>query len=302
MALPLSIRFDLPQVFLCYADANRLTADDLHRDLDAHGVRMFSPQRDTLPGDQIVQAVEEHIGESDYFVLLWSHACVGQSWVRDQWQAKLHDSGGFLLVFRLDATRVPSLLAARRQFNAFDGWSTAVKELAASWETDRAHGLPVLPAPGPHSRPDGPTVTLYIRNRALGVSHVLAVPAAATGARLRAQVRTELALKDEVSDFGGRLGFRFSYDLLKDERPLPDLPLGRLGVGDNATLDLEITARSFTPDGEHTPVAFRRDPGAGPALDPVGRGSDAVHPGMSPDTRRSLLTEAFGHLMPRRNR
>lgn len=293
MSLPRSARRDAPQVFLCYADANQDTADRLHGELVARGVRTFNPQRDTLPGDQIVHTVEKYIGESDYFLLVWSHACVGQPWVRDQWQATLLEKGGFLFVLRLDNSRVPALLAARRQFNAFDGWNTAVTLLVESWKRDRALGHPVLPAPDPAGRTGRPTVTVYIRNRALAVSHVLAVPVTATGAQLRAQVRTELALKDEVSDFdgsfNGRLGFRFSYDLLAGEQPVPDLPLDLMGVADGSVVDLEITTRSFTPDGEHTPVVFRRDP-------------DFGSPGMSPATRRSLWLKAFGHLIPRRSR
>ncbi|TDD93944.1 toll/interleukin-1 receptor domain-containing protein [Actinomadura rubrisoli] len=289
MPLPRSVRPDAPKVFLCYADANQGTADRLHMELIAHGVRTFRPQRDTLPGDQIVHTIEKHIKESDYFLLLWSGACAGQSWLRDQWHSTLKENGGFLFVLRLDTTEVPPLLAARRQFNAFDGWDAAVTALADCWKSDRALGHSVLPAPGPAGRMDQPTTTLYIRNRALDVSHVLVVPVTATGAQLRAQVRTALALGDEVSDFNGKLGLRLSYDLLKDERSIPDLPLNRMGLADGSVIDLEITIRYFAPDGERTPVVYRRDP-------------DFDLPGMRPATRRSLYQKAFGHLIPRRNR
>lgn len=296
MSLPLSAQPTAPRVYLCYADANQATADRLYGELVGRGVRTFSPQRDTLPGDQLVATIERRIGESDYFLLVWSEVCRNESWVREQWQATLHEKGAFLFVLRLDASAVPLMLAARRQFNAFEDWNTAVTELVGSWNRDRAIGYPVRPAPtrpGPSSEP---TITVYIRNHGFEVSHVLAVPVAATGGRLLAQVRTELALTDEVDDFGGiynaKLGFRFSYELLKDERSipdLPDLPLSRMGIAEGSVIDLRITMRSFGPEGEHTPVVYRRD-------------SDLDYPGMSPATRRSLLLKAFGHLLSGRTR
>lgn len=88
----------------------------------------------------------------------------------------------------------------------------------------------------------------------------------------------------------GRWSDEFRFVIRDAEsNPLPDHPLGRVGVADGSVVDLEITTRSFTPDGEHTPAVFRRDP-------------DFGSPGMSPATRRSLWLKAFGHLIPRRSR
>ncbi|WP_242909312.1 toll/interleukin-1 receptor domain-containing protein [Actinomadura terrae] len=294
-------RSDNPQVYLCYADADQGSADRLHEDLVGLGVRTFRPQRDTLPGDQIVHTIEKHIGESDYFLLLWSSACADEPWLRDQWHSTLreewrgalHRNRGFLFVLRLDGSDIPALLSARRRFDAFADWDRAVGELAGTWRRDRALGHPVLPAPGSAGGAGLRTNTIYIRNRALDVSHVLAVPADATGAELRAQVRAELALMDEPLDFGGGLGGRlsvhFSYDLLVDERPVPDLPLDRIGVADGSVIDLKVTLGLVSLEGEQTDVVFRRDP-------------DYGYPGLTPAVRRSVLRKAFGHLIPRGRR
>ena len=284
-----------PQVYLCYADADRDSAERLRKELDRRSVRLFSPQHDLMPGDQIVQMVEKHLVDSDFFLLLWSRACAGESWVRDQWHARLHKKRGFLFVLRLEDIEVPPLLAIRRRFDAFAGWDAAVDGLVTTWNRDRALMCPVMPAPasGAATRGDGRTITIYVRNRAMEVAHVVAVPPAATGDRLRALVRAELELKDEVTDVvggpGGRLGLSFTYDLLVDGRPLTGAPLETLGIVDGSVVDLEITMRAITPSGEHTPVVFRRE-------------QDLARSGLSATARRILLRKAFGHLLPRRRR
>ncbi|MGI5171209.1 toll/interleukin-1 receptor domain-containing protein [Spirillospora sp. CA-253888] len=274
------------KIFVCHAPANAGTADRLCATLRARRINTFRPDCDPLPGDQIIHTAEKRLGACDFFLLLWSRACADHRWVRDQWSAALTRAvlgeRAFLFVMRLDNTPVPALLSARRQLDAFKDWDAAVAALLADWDRDRGLGLPVLPAPhaGPH--PDRSVITLYLRNRSLRVSHVLAVPEFATGADLLGQVRTELALPTRISEFGDELGCLFDYTLLNDEVPLPDGgPLRRSGVRDGSVIDLEVSCRPFGPDGPAPSRVYRPTPDTPPTR--------AEH---------ALLRRAFRHLLP----
>ncbi|WP_026412935.1 toll/interleukin-1 receptor domain-containing protein [Actinomadura oligospora] len=292
MVPPSGDRRSVPQVFLCYADANQRTAERLYEHLRREGIQVFRPNHDLLPGDQIVSTVEARIVASDYFLLVWSRACPGESWVQDLWSAGLmiNERRGFLVVLRVDDSPVPKLLTARRRLDAFTGWDTAVAELVGAWSRDRGLRLPVLPVPAPDGSWPHAACTIYIRNRAFDVSHVIAIPDAVTGTALYGQVHAELALPDEISELDGRIGLRFTYALLKDERPLPSGPLDEHGIGEGAIVDLEVRARPFGPsDG---------GPTDGDPLGPYRTDPDPCDPGMGPATAQKLLERAFRHLFP----
>lgn len=278
-----------PRVYVCGAEVNKPTAERVLEVLSRHQIGTFYPHTDLLPGDQILERVEKHLGSSDYFLLIWSKACADHPAVREEWAAyvltKVREKQGFLFVVRLDNSRLPALLGIRRQINAFEGFHTAVdaavEEVLAYRAHDRALGLPVLPAPEPVDHADQPTVVLYVRNVSFNVCHVMAVPENCTGASLLEEIRRQLILRDDVTDRFGRRA-EFEYRLFLDERPIPPDSHAEAGLTDEAVIALQVNIYSSVKDDEHLIGEYRPIPG------------DA----MPPAARDRLLRKAFGHLFP----
>ncbi|GAA4428896.1 TIR domain-containing protein [Actinokineospora soli] len=238
-----------PAVFVSFAGPDRPFAVRLRDDLRGEGVRAFVDECELVPGANVVLTLSRELDRSDYYVLLWSAAAVDRPYVDAEWTAafakEIAEQRAFLFVLRLDATPLPALLAARKYLDAAEDWDGAVAKLAATWRRDLDQRVPVVPQP----RPTPPGITLYIRNRALGVAHTVTTPPDTTGQDLHDLVRRALALPTEESRFGGRVGLRFGYRLLADDEPVPDKPLSDVEIGDGDTLDLEITVEPFSPDG-----------------------------------------------------
>jgi hypothetical protein len=283
-----------PQVFLSFAGNDRENARRLHQDLHDHGMDTFVDEQNIAIGDNFVLAINQRITQSDYFVLLWSQSSVDRPWVEVEWSAaftrELRERRTFFFVVRLDTTPLPTLLAPRRYLNAFDNWNEMVNELVSTWHRDRTIGDPVLPAPHPtttnHGSTRSPTIVLYVRNRALSVAHVVAVPEDSTGQKLENLVRDALALPDIETKFNGTVGMRFYYQLKKSGKQIPadETPLFELHIVDGVTIDLEVQIESFGPDGSSPATTYRK-------------GSSTR---LSPTITRSLINSAFGHLIPLR--
>lgn len=278
------------RVFLCFAADDHPEAERFRRGLESRGVTVAGWEYAIGPGENIVLATDTALRQSDYFVLIWSRNTAGQEWIGEVWASALahglRDKRRFLFVVRLDRTPVPPILAARPYLDAFDGRDAAITELVATWSRERRLGDPVLPAPGPADRAaPGPDIVIYVHNRDLAVYHALAVPAYATGQDLRDRIHTELRLPDDASEFGGRIGMRFGYEVTSGGEPLPNKPLPDLGLADGDQVDLEVEVTWFGPheDGDASAVFLGDAP-----------------PRPSPALARSLAGSAFAHLMPAR--
>jgi hypothetical protein len=264
-------------------------AERLRQDLRARDIETFG-----FPlGGNLVLDINRALEQSDYFVLLWSRSCVDRPWVNAEWSAaftcELRARRSFLFIVRLDRTPLPALLAARQYLDAVDNdWSKLVQEISEIWVRDCAIGEPVLPAPfvatATNNEDGARDLVLYIRNRALRVAHVVAVPEGSTGCQLESLVRAALALPDVEEKFGGTVGMRFSYQLSNAWGTISDDPrrLGELYVVDGDTIDLVVQVESFGPGGSSPVVTYRK--GATTSL--------------SPATTRALINSAFGHLIP----
>jgi len=138
-----------PRVFLSFAGRDRMTAHRLCQDLRVCGLDSFVDEQSIAPGENFVLAINQALTQSDYYVLLWSHACVDRPWVNEEWSAafvrELREQRSFLFIVRLDTTPLPPLLASRQYYDAFANWDKMVNGLAAAWHRDRAVGEPVLP-------------------------------------------------------------------------------------------------------------------------------------------------------------
>lgn len=282
-----------PRVFLSFAGNDRVIAERLRHDLRDHGIDAFVDEQDIAWGDNFVLLINEALTQSDYYVLLWSHASVDRPWVNAEWSAafahEVRERRSFLFIVRLDTTPLPPLLAPRRYLDALhSNWEAIVNELAATWCRDRAVGEPVLPAPSSSvarsDEADRPTIVVYVRNRALAVAHVVAVPEKSTGQELEKLVRDALALPVTETKFAGAVGMSFYYQLENAGKsiPLDETPLAELHVTDNAMIDLVVQVESFGPKGSFGTVVYRK----------------GVSTGLSPALTRSLINSALGHLIP----
>ncbi|MDQ2881916.1 MAG: TIR domain-containing protein [Actinomycetota bacterium] len=279
-----------PRVFLSFAGPDRATAERFREDLRQRDIEAFVFQQ----GKNLVLDINQALAQSDYFVLLWSQAAVDRRWVDAEWSAafarELAQRRSFLFIVRLDMAPLPPLLAPRHYLDAVDSdWGELVNELVASWRGDRAVGEPVLPAPCSTGTTNGEggrrSIVLRVRNRALSVAHVIAVPEESTGQQLERLVRVALALPDVEKKFGGAVGMRFYYQLHGAGGQISGdgATLAELRIADGDTIDLVVQVESFGPSGSTSAVTYRQ--GSATRL--------------SPATTRSLVNSAFNHLIPR---
>jgi TIR domain len=301
--MPRTPRMNRPRVFLSFAGKDRETAKQLREDLADRGIDAFVDEQNITRGDNFVLAINDALGQSDYYVLLWSSASVGRPWVSVEWSAALvrdlqeqvQRRRSFLFIVRLDETPLPLLLAPRYFIDASGNWDGMVSELAATWSRDRAVGERVLPAPNTAmygSDVHRPTIRLYVRNRALSVAHIIDAPADSTGQNLDTLVRSALALPDVETKFNGTVGMRFDYQLKNGENPIPvdGTSISDLCIVDDTTIDLEVRVESFGPEGSSTPVTYR-----GVESQLVVEVAGVT---LSSAVSRTLIRSAFGHLTP----
>lgn len=278
-----------PRVFLSFAGNDRATAERFRHDLRERDIEAFI----FPPGGNLVLDINRALAQSDYFVLLWSQAAVARLWVDVEWSAafarELQERRSFLFIVCLDMTPLPPLLAPRHYLDAVtNNWNELVNELAEIWLRDRTVGEPVLPAPCSAITENGEggrrNIVLRVRNSALSVAHVIAVPEESTGRQLESLVRAALALPDIEEKFGGAVGMRFYYQINNAGQPISgdSRRLADLHIVDGDTIDLEVQVESFGPGGSSPVVAYRK----------------GVSTILSPATTRSLINSAFGHLIP----
>lgn len=297
-----------PRVFVSFAGDDRKTAVDLSDDLRDRGVETFLDEQDVRPGENVVLAVDLALTQSDYYVLLWSFNTRNQPWVDAQWSAALarevRERRSFLFVVQLDGTPLPQVLAPRKALDASrTGRAELVDRLVMTWRRDRALGVPVLPAPRRRAE-DKPTtrlsglnglnghngaeiIVVYVRNRDLGVAHLVAVPATATGREFKRRTHAELDLQEGVTEFGGVIGARFRYRFMHAGQAISDNDtLRALGITEDTVVRLEADVDFFSPKGVSTGLTLRH-------LTP--RQEEAR---VTPPQIRALLDQAFGHLKP----
>lgn len=271
-----------PTVFLSFAGNDRPMAKRLADDLTVYGVESFIDARDVGQGRNVVLAIDEAIGSARYYVLLWSANCVDRAWVAEEWAVAyardVNEQRSFLFIVRLDETPLPPLLSVRKYLNGVEGWTAVARDLAYAWFGDRDTGTPVFPAPGREPEPERSILVVRVRNRALGMTHVVGVPTESAGADLLPEISTALALPTVQTQLDGVVEIQFSYRLLCGGEPVTG------PVTDGATLDLEIHLRFTGPDG--------------PLGEKVYRGRKAAVAGMPELTVGAMVDTAFAHLLP----
>lgn len=275
-----------PSVFLSFAGMDRPAAKTLDQHLRSRGVDTFLDEHDILSADNIVGTISAAIGESDWFVLLWSRHTVANQFVEWEWTAALMrclaERRSFLHVVKLDETDLPTLLTPRSFVKFAGNWTDVVDRFFDVWRRDQAVGLPVLPAPRPMPVKQG--IEVYVRNRDLAVAHVVPVSPESMGRGLMDVVRESLALPPAVTAFDGQVGARFTYRIEYEGEPLPDnrpLPAPQ-DVSARLVVDLLVRVEWFGPEWTGGRDDYRHH-------------DDAT---VNTSTKRRLIDRAFGHLRP----
>jgi hypothetical protein len=292
-----------PLVFLSFAGEDRPKAERLRTDLADRGFDAFVDAHCIEPGENLLIAINNALTRSSFCVLLWSRHTPHRLWVEVEWTAALsrdldawsrdvNEKRSFLFVVRLDDTELPLLLAIRKYLNAFNDkdLGEAAAKLVVMWCRDREADTPVFPAPNPvviDRSGDGDLIELYVRNRALSVSHVVAVPSTVTGSELFGRVRKALDLRDSASKLDGIVSLRVAYELRYRDEKLLDGAVTDLGIKDGDTVDL-VMRGEFVSRGQTVSTTTFRD----------GQGQVPRQSTISPRVVRALIDAAFGHLMP----
>lgn len=279
------------RVFLSFAGDDRPTALRLRHDLERAGIEALVDTESFPPGGSVPLDICQALSWSDYYLLFWSRHAVDRPWVSAEWSAAftmdMRRRGGFLFVARLDATELPPLLAPRRYLDATGDWDAFVDELIGIWKRGRFLPEPVLPAPAVPSDTGTRAVEVYVRNRALAVSHLIVVPDVVTGAALWALVRESLQLKESVSRFMGEASLSFRYELSTRGQQIPDDEGVRMHIPEGAHVDLAVQVEVHAHHETVTTMQWR-----GPTS------TRAAAPDMDPRLIQALLDDAFGHLRP----
>jgi hypothetical protein len=274
--VPLETR---PKVFLSFAGKDRAHAEQLRAELEARNVNAYLDENESVPGDDVVAAIDEALATSDYYVLLWSANTPHREWVAKEWTGafnlEMTRRRAFLFIVRLDEEPLPPLLAPRKHIDFVD----AADRLVAIWRSDRKSELPVFPQPVPPT-PNGPTVAISVRSHDLGTTHVVMIPLHLTGAALYKSVFDAMQLPTEQATFDGAIGMRFTYELYQQNEPIPNDQSTVELTSD--VVDIAVRVESFGPPGTQGNKEFRPLP----------------EEGLDVDQQRMLLVNAFRHLLP----
>jgi hypothetical protein len=196
--------------------------------------------------------MEDALSTSDYCLLVWSTAAAGRDWVREEWQAALHrsveEARAFLVVGRLDRQPMPALLKPRLYVELHPEIEPGLSTLVQMWRDDRSveteSERPVASARDLSPKPEN-GVPVYLTSEILGITCVLHADLDLPAAVFLSEVQREMDLPQSI-DYKGRVGMRFRYHLLHDDRRL-DLArsLTEQDVRPKSLLWLETTIQPF---------------------------------------------------------
>lgn len=246
-------------VFISHAGADSLTAERVAQTLRAANARVQLDREILTPGDNFLSFMEQALNHSDYCLLLWSVAAATSRWVEAEWQSALHrtitESQRFLVVARLQDALLPRLLSPRLFLDLFPELEPGVSKLVAlfrSDETARREGARDVRSPKVVLVEDPDGVTVYFSSALWDKTFPMRVNLKQPVAALVQKLVTGLGLPKQM-DHDGRIGVRFSYELVHANRKLaPQSSLHAEGVPEHAFLWIETSMEPFAATAPST--------------------------------------------------
>lgn len=257
-----------PIIFLSHGGADSSVAERVAGSLRDARFRVRLDRLDLRLGESFVGFMENALSECDYFLLLWSEAAAASPWVKLEWESALHravtESQHFVLVARLRDLPVPRLLTPRLHVDLFPDFEAGLDTLHSMLKSDesaRCMGARPLVNPLCSLDDDSSGVTIYLSSQLWAKTFPMRVRLEQPVGALVERIATMLELPREI-DAGGRVGCRFSYELVHDKRRLErDAGLNTQGVAENSLLWVETTMEPFAArrpiEGAMATVVFR---------------------------------------------
>src|SRR5271157_1711622 len=126
----------MPKVFLSYTHSDRRFVDKIAKDLIRTGIDVFLDKQEILPGDSIVDKIDEALGTSDFLLVAISHQSVKSKWVRHELNSALMRELDRKLItvipLRVDDADVPSVLLDRKYLDFRHNYRQSFNELVAA--------------------------------------------------------------------------------------------------------------------------------------------------------------------------
>ncbi|HEV3041514.1 MAG TPA: toll/interleukin-1 receptor domain-containing protein [Candidatus Angelobacter sp.] len=242
-----------PLIFISHSTADSPSAVSISSSLQRAGAEVVIDQSDVLAGSDIIEFMDSGLRRADYCLLLWSRHTEGRFYSSLEWHSALAKEATlrrvFLLVGRLEAYPVPTLLRCRRYIDFFPDMQEGIEELIHLWTSDRqrAHQdeRPVFPPPTAGSDSFPPSTELYLCSELFDCTIALPADLDKPAGLFLESVLSRLMLPKRIS-VRGRIGLDLSYGLLWNEQKLRrDQTLQEQGISSGQALILEIEAVNF---------------------------------------------------------
>lgn len=136
-------------IFFSYNKNDKEFVRRLSRDLQALGIRIWVDENEVLPGDRLIQRVEQGIEETQYLGVVLSRASVKSNWVRLELEMahskELAENKIRVLPILIEECTIPLSLHGVCQIDFRSGYENGFSQLLrrlAPWAMDEAHNSP----------------------------------------------------------------------------------------------------------------------------------------------------------------
>jgi len=119
------------QVFLSYSSKDEEWAERIRLELEARGIKTFSPARDIRVGDNITEKVTEGIVKSQAFIILLSPESVQSKWIMRELRIAQSLRRGRIFPVLLKDCEIPEIIKHIKYLDVREDLSSAMAGLAA---------------------------------------------------------------------------------------------------------------------------------------------------------------------------
>ena len=213
-------------MFISHAGTDSARAAAVAEILTGSGIDVRLDRKELYLGDSFLAFMNSALTDSDYCLLLWSQNAAGTPWVQIEWESALYRSvtekRAFLVAGRLEDNPLPALLAPRLRVDLFPELQPGIGQIIDTWRADRnaeqATQRPVASSPIAQ-QDDAEPNTVYVTSEAFGITVPVRVDLNAPAGLLLDRIVARAALP-KVWQWEGKIGVRFTYTLMNDEKPL----------------------------------------------------------------------------------